>query len=125
MVDKLGILASAICAVQCALGAVLAGASGVLGPVLEDERIESVLAGLAVLVVVVALGAGLRRHRERAPLIVALLGILVIGASRLVELPIEHLEVVLSIGGAGLLITSHALNLRALRRAEACCPPTA
>ncbi len=121
MIDKLGIVASAVCAVQCALGAVLAGASGVIGPWLADERIESIFAATAVAVVMVALGAGVRRHGEKLPAIVAAVGIVVIVGSRLVEVPAEHLELGFSVSGAALLITAHLLNLRALRRAATCC----
>ncbi|MDP3274822.1 MAG: MerC domain-containing protein [Deltaproteobacteria bacterium] len=121
-VDRLGIVASTVCAVHCALGFVLVGASGV-GRVFANKQLEVIFVSFAVLLAVSALGLGARRHRRAAPLALGLCGIATLGLSRGMEFRAEYVEVLLSLVGTSFLITAHVFNLRFLRQLDACCAP--
>ncbi|MBX3131236.1 MAG: MerC domain-containing protein [Polyangiaceae bacterium] len=117
-VDRLGIVVSSLCAAHCALGAVLSTAA-VAGGFLADERFELLFVGVAVLIAVIALGAGYREHRAAPPLWIGAGGLLLLASARLVH-DLELAEVALSVAGAGTLVAAHVVNLRSLRRAKAC-----
>jgi hypothetical protein len=117
--DRLGIAASTLCAIHCLAGALIAGAPGVAS-VLFDERIELVLVCAAVLIAAFALGMGFRNHHQTQPLVPAGVALAAFAAARLVH-GAAVAEVALSVTGAALLVTAHLMNLRALRREDACC----
>ncbi len=119
--DKLGILASALCALHCVAGAALVGALGV-GSLFADERLELIFVAVAVLIAGWALTVGYRRHRRPAPLAVGIIGTLTLAGARF-ELGVESMEVVLSVLGAGVLISAHWMNLRLLRSHQTCSAP--
>jgi hypothetical protein len=112
--DSFGIITSSICAIHCFAGAIFAAVLGVGGWLL-DERLELAFAVVAIVMAVVSLGSGARRHRSGTPLAAGLVGIAAIGVARVAEFEAGWLETALSIGGAAALVTGHLLNLRALR----------
>ena len=112
--DGVGIIASTLCALHCLAGAILAGASGAV-QLFNDERLELVFAVVAVVVAVFALTSGFKKHGRKAVVLLGLLGVGALAASRFDEWAIVGVEVLLSVLGAALLVTAHVLNLRALR----------
>jgi hypothetical protein len=114
--DRVGIAASSLCALHCALGAALAGTAAAGGLLLE-ESVELVLVAAAVIVAAVAIGLGFREHRQSAPAWIAGAGIVLLAAARAGP---ESAEAALSIAGAAVLIAAHLANLRYLRRAGVC-----
>jgi hypothetical protein len=116
LADRLGIIASTVCALHCAAGAIVVGAAG-LGGLLFDERTEAVLVALAVAVATFALTSGFRRHRRLHAALVGVAGVAAVAAARVLEVDVEQAEAALSVSGAGLLVGAHVLNLRALRDA--------
>jgi len=120
--DRAGVCASTLCAVHCAAGAVLASAVGVgyAGGLVSDERVEAVLAVIAVALALVALTQGFRTHGARAPVALGAVGLTLLASSRLLEFG-SWIEPGLSIGGAFLLVGAHLVNLRARRQYSACC----
>lgn len=116
LLDRLGVLASAACAVHCALGLLLATAAGV-GGLFGDERVELGLVVVALLIAVASVTSAYRRHRRRTPLALLALGVALITAARTLEVA----ETAFSVAGAMALIAMHTTNLRALRAARRCC----
>lgn len=120
--DQLGVAATSVCAVHCALGAAIAGASGFAGSLVADPRIETVLVLSAVLLAVLALSKGYRRHRDRWVLSLFVGGLSFLGIGHLLEVSLvpEHM---FTVAAGGLLIGAHARNARVLHRLRACCGP--
>jgi hypothetical protein len=116
--DRFGIAASSLCAVHCGLGAVLVGVTAT-GGFLFEEPVELALVGVAVVLAILAVAAGWRRHRRAAPLWIAGAGILVLAVARL-GVEGGSAEVALSVAGAAVLVSAHVVNLRLLARAAAC-----
>lgn len=118
--DQLGVVASCLCAVHCAAGAILVGVSSVAGSLFRDERVELMFllfsAGFAVL----AIASGYRKHRDRRAFLFALAGLSMLGIGRCIDGP-RLLETTFSVLGAGLLVSGHVLNARLLHRLHACC----
>jgi len=122
--DQTGIIASALCAAHCAVGAFLVGLVGT-GHLVFSERLEQAFAGVAVVIAAGALVQGYLTHRSRLPLALGAVGILLISASRLLEFDVAWAESTLSISGALTLVSAHVVNLRARRQAHLdCCPRT-
>jgi hypothetical protein len=118
--DQLGVVASSVCAVHCALSAVILGASSALGTLLRDERLELTFLFSAVALAGASVATSYRRHRDPTVVVLAVAGLALLGAGR--ALASSHLlETAGSVLGAGLLITCHLLNARLLRRAQTCC----
>lgn len=118
--DQVGVVASSVCAVHCAAGAILMGASGA-APILQDRRVELLFAGLAIGIAIAALLRAHRRHGSGKPGLVGALGIVALGIARLAPIQMEVLETAISISGGALLAVAHLLNLRELRCASTCC----
>jgi hypothetical protein len=117
--DRFGILASALCAVHCAAGAILAGATGI-GSLLADERLEATFVCVALLIAFGALSLGFKKHRRAGAVTLGVVALSVLGVTRFVRFSAGTSERALSIFGAALLVAAHALNLRSLRQHEAC-----
>jgi hypothetical protein len=118
--DQLGFVASSVCAVHCVLGAVMAGASGLAGAFVQDERVESLLLASAVIVAVIASAMGYRRHRDRWAVLLVVVGLSLLGIRRFLDPPPLQ-ETMLSVAAAALLIGAHARNAQLLHRLRACC----
>jgi hypothetical protein len=118
--DQLGVVASSVCAVHCALGAVMVGASGLAGALVQDERVEAMLLLSAVFVAVIASATGYRRHRDRWVASLVVVGLSLLGIEHFLD-PSPLPEPVISIVAAALLVGAHARNARLLHRLRACC----
>lgn len=113
-VDRVGIVASLVCAVHCVAGTVLASASS-LGFMFAGEQIELALAGVAAVAAVIALLVGAHVHRRITPLLVGAAGLsgLVLARTPAGE---RIGEPYVAMTGTVLLIAGHVLNLRAYRQ---------
>ncbi len=111
--------ASALCAVHCVAGVLLAGGSS-LGAALTDETVEGVFFAVAVCIALVALGRGYRLHRRMPGLAFGALALIPLLLARLVEWDLHATEAALSVLGAAGLVTAHAFNFVSTRRACAC-----
>jgi hypothetical protein len=118
--DQFGVVTSAACAIHCAIGPLLVGASGLLGSIVQDERVETLLALAAVVVAVMAAALGYRRHRDRWVLFLVAAGLSLLGVARFFELP-PLPEPLLLIFAAAVLIGAHARNALLLHRLRSCC----
>jgi len=117
--DRVGIVASTLCAVHCVATALLVGVSGV-GALFADERVEVAFCVCAVSVALGALVRGWRRHRSWMPGSVGSFGIVLLLTARCARLE-GSVEVALSVAGGALLTAAHVLNIRKIRQAGACC----
>lgn len=113
MLDRLGVVASSLCAVHCILGLVLATSAGVWG-VIGDEAVELKLVGAALLLAALSIAFGYRRHRRPLPLVLIAIG----GAMILLSRRVDVGETALSVAGSLVLVAAHVANLRASRH---CC----
>ena len=128
-VDQLGVIASTLCAIHCALTALLPGLFLALGlGSLMGHEAEWALTGVALALACLALVLGWRRHRSIA--ITAALGLGMAGlllARWVEEAGVHGLGTGLAVVGGITLVISHVSNIRAARpRAaqpcEAGCP---
>lgn len=118
--DRLGILASSLCAAHCIAGAAIVGGSGALA-LISDERVELVLLTLVAVIAAFALGTGYRRHRDVRPSCLAAVALCGFVLARFDLVEHELAEVAISAVATAVLIAAHLLNLRLLRRTAACC----
>lgn len=117
--DRLGVVASCLCAVHCALGAVFVGVSGVAGSLFRDERLELIFLLCAVGLAVASVATGYRQHRSRTVVLFAMAGLSLLGVSRGID-GARFVEAASSVVGACLLIVGHSLNARLLHRLGTC-----
>lgn len=90
-VDRLGALASSLCAVHCALAALLPASLGALGlGFLLGERAEWLFTIIAMAFAAGASVLGWRRHRSRLVVTLLALGIAGLLASRMIEMGSGH-----------------------------------
>lgn len=108
--DRVGIMLSGLCALHCLLGIVLVTLLGLGGEAFLAPAIHRIGLALAVLVGVVTLGLGLRRHGQIAPLAVGSLGIALMAGG--LAVPHGAAEAVLTVAGVALVALAHIWNLR-------------
>jgi len=108
--DRAGILLSGLCALHCVLSIVLVSLLGIGGQLLLAPAIHRAGLALAVVVGVVTLGIGLRRHGQPAPMVIGAAGIALMAGA----LASGHglAEALLTISGVALVACAHILNLR-------------
>jgi hypothetical protein len=108
--DRIGVLLSGLCAVHCLLGLVLVSALGFGGELLLAPAIHQVGLALAIIVGLLTLGLGMRRHGDFGPLAIGSCGIGLMAAA----LATGHgpNEALLTIAGVALLAIAHIRNLR-------------
>lgn len=112
--DLVGSVLSGACAVHCvstpAIVSLAPAAASVLG------GFHPVLLVASALVAVWSFGSGVRRHRRWHVVLLAALGLTLLGSSAFLfeESPAET---ALSLAGAGLMVGAHARNRSLLRRA--------
>lgn len=84
--DQMGAVASSLCAIHCAVGALLPAAFGAFGVgFLLGDRAEWAFTLVAVGFAGAALTLGWRRHRDRTVLVLLVVGVVGVLASRAVE----------------------------------------
>ena len=112
--DRLGAIASFLCAIHCALLPFVLAALPLVGlEFLADHRFERGFVAFACVLAVVALVRGFRRHQQPLPLLLAVPGlILLISGVTWAEggLVLVHSGLVTT--GGLLLATAHFINLR-------------
>jgi hypothetical protein len=108
--DNAGLLLSGLCAVHCLLGIVLVSVLGLGGELLLSPAIHRIGLALAVLVGLVTLGLGVRRHGQLAPLALGACGIALMAGALAAGHGLP--EAVLTIGGVALVAAAHIRNLR-------------
>ena len=120
--DRIGVVASSLCAVHCALTPFAIGLLPLLGlSLLADERTEWAFVGVSVAVGFSSLlPAYFRRHRRARPLIFFTSGLSLIFIAHFLLEENLRLEIPAVLLGALLVITSHLLNLRLCRSCAAC-----
>jgi hypothetical protein len=111
--DQLGIGLAGLCALHCLLTLVVISTLGLGGHFLLDENIHRIGLALALGVAAVAIGWGMLRHGRMLPFLVALGGLVLMGAGLLV--PHGTNEFLLTLVGVGIVSAAHWLNLRAAR----------
>ncbi len=139
--DRMGAVASSLCAAHCAIGALLPAAFSVFGAsFLLNEEVEWLFTGIAITFAAIALWQGWKRHRS--PVVALLLGLGITGmlASRFIEEASGHHHghheahaegehhspfgagTVVGVLAGALLVAGHIKNVQARRRchAESC-----
>ncbi len=109
--DRAGVMLSGLCAIHCIASLLFVSVLGLGGEVLLSPAIHRIGLALAVLVGAVTIGIGVRRHGQRAPLLIGAAGLALMACAVLVQ----HgaIEAVLTITGVALVATAHIRNLRA------------
>ena len=134
--DRMGTVASSLCAVHCAICAFLPAIFSGLGGFLIGHTAEWVFTLVAVALALVALVLGFRKHRSSKVAGLLGLGILGLLTARVIEMNTEqgcahhdHGETVSLLGpGVGILagvilLFGHVMNIRRSRECkEECCP---
>ncbi|NBC37900.1 MerC family mercury resistance protein [Novosphingobium sp. FSY-8] len=108
--DRFGVALSALCLVHCVSGLVLVTLLGVGGGVLLDPRIHEY--GLAVAIVVAALGLGIGAWRNRRYDRLALGGAGIVLMSLGLLVPHGLPEVIATMSGVSMVAGAHIRNLR-------------
>jgi hypothetical protein len=108
--DRLGIMLSGLCALHCLLGLVLVSVLGLGGEAFLAPAIHRTGLALAVLVGIMTLGLGVRRHGQIAPLAIGSLGIALMAGG--LAVPHGAPEVTLTVAGVALVALAHIWNLR-------------
>ncbi len=86
-IDRMGSVASFMCAIHCVLGALLPVLIGALGiQALFSSTSENILSALAITFALLAALVGYRSHRKWSIAAVFILGILFVGVARISEM---------------------------------------
>ena len=109
-IDRAGVLLSTLCLVHCVAGLVLVSLLGIGGSVLLNPRIHEVGLALAVVIGAIGLGMGALRHRRLMVLAVGASGLMLMSAGLMV--PDGPGEAALTMLGVALLASAHIWNLR-------------
>ena len=115
-VDQLGIGLAGLCALHCVATVLIVSGLGIGGHFLLAPEIHRFGLAVAMVVAAVAIGWGVMRHRRATPFIVAVIGLIIMGAALLVEH--GSLEAVLTIIGVTLVSIGHLLNIRSARLSD-------
>ena len=108
--DRVGITLSGLCLIHCVAGLMLVTVLGIGGEWLLAPEIHRIGLALAIAVGLVTIGLGAFRHGKLGPLVLAAIGLMLMGGALAVDHGVE--EAVLTIGGVVLLAIAHILNLR-------------
>lgn len=111
--DKLGILTSCLCMIHCLSGPILLmlGITAAGQTLMNEEIIHIGLLVPILLIALLSLPSGYKKHRHPIPSLLAFLGIVCMISALL----IENLELILTIMASCILITAHLSNLKLLR----------
>lgn len=115
--DRIGAMASFLCAIHCAALPFILAVLPALGlEFLADHRFERGFVMFACVLAVLSLAGGLRRHRRPMPMMLALPGLvlLVLGVTVAEGYPIALHSALVTCGGV-LVAAAHFFNLRSGR----------
>ena len=110
--DRAGVVLSGLCALHCLASIALVSTLGLGSQVLLSPAIHRYGLALAILVGAVTIGIGLRRHGQRAPLVIGSAGLALMAGGLVV--PHGLPEAVLTVSGVALVALAHIRNLRAV-----------
>jgi len=108
--DRFGMVLSGLCMVHCVAGVVIVAVLGLSGGLLLSPAIHRVGLALATVTAAIAIGMGALRHRGRAPVVLASLGLAFMASGLFVEHGVR--EATLTVIGVSLVASAHVLNLR-------------
>lgn len=116
----LGIGASLICAIHCAVAPLLLSSLPLFGVnIIENIWVEILLLGTAFLIGATTLWHGYKKHHHSVlPLVLFSTGMILFIIHQVRE--IDYSVLLLVLPGVGAIITSHLLNYRLCRRANHC-----
>jgi hypothetical protein len=109
--DRAGMVLSALCAVHCVTTIAFMALLASVGGALLHPAIHEIGLMLAVLLGVIALGAGYLRHGQRLPTAIGGVGLGIMALA--LTLPHGVPEAIATLTGVGLLAFGHYLNRRA------------
>lgn len=109
--DRVGMMLSGLCAVHCVTTVALMALLASVGGALLHPAIHEIGLAIAVLLGVLALGAGYSRHRQRLPTAIGGTGLGIMALA--LTLPHGVPEAIATLTGVGLLALGHHLNRRA------------
>ncbi|MFD1034986.1 MerC domain-containing protein [Sphingomonas hankookensis] len=109
--DRAGMLLSALCAVHCVTTIAFMALLASVGGALLHPAIHEVGLMFAVLLGVIALGAGYLRHGQRLPTVIGGVGLGIMALA--LTLPHGVPEAIATLTGVALLAFGHYLNRRA------------
>ncbi len=118
--DRIGAIASLLCAIHCALLPFVLAALPLVGlEFLADHRFERGFVAFACVLAVIALVRGFRRHQQPLPLLLAIPGLLLlISGVTWAEGGLTLVHSALVTSGGLLLAAAHFVNLRRDRRVQ-------
>jgi len=118
--DRIGAIASFLCAIHCALLPFVLAALPLVGlEFLADHRFERGFVAFACVLAVIALVRGFRRHQQPLPLLLAIPGLLLlVSGVTWAEGGLTLVHSALVTSGGLLLATAHFVNLRRDRRVQ-------
>ena len=109
--DRAGMILSGLCAVHCVTTIAVMALLASVGGTLLHPAIHEIGLGLAVLLGVVALGAGYLRHGRKLPTVIGGVGLATMSLA--LTLPHGVPEAIATLSGVALLAFGHHLNRRA------------
>ncbi|WP_294318311.1 MerC domain-containing protein [uncultured Sphingomonas sp.] len=109
--DRFGMMLSGLCAVHCVTTIAVMAMLASVGGTLLHPAIHEIGLLLAVLLGIVALGAGYLRHGRKLPTMIGGVGLAVMALA--LTLPHGVPEAIATLTGVGLLAFGHHLNRRA------------
>jgi len=111
-VDRIAIISALCCALHCTVLPVLIGISAWAGLAIfvENPWIEYGFILLGILLAYFSLGKSLKEHKNHSPSRMAVIGVLILLASRFHVF--HDFELFLTISGALFLIVAHAKNMQ-------------
>jgi uncharacterized membrane protein YfcA len=121
--DRVGIVASALCFVHCVATPIVLSLSAVSSHFLpSEEHTHRVLAVFVTIIGAVAIGFGYKRHKRKRVLALASLGLILIfsGAYFGDLLPSHASEVVVTLAGSCCMIAAHRINHTFCRNCKKC-----
>lgn len=118
--DRCGMIAAAICITHCALVPLLVLAAPVLGAYAPDtEWLHMPLVLFAVVLGAYAMTVGSARHRQKAPVALAIFGMILLLASLAEDQLGEVAEYFATVGAFSMAI-AHVKNMRAACACDVC-----
>ena len=109
-IDRAGVLLSTLCLIHCLAGRVLVSVLGLGGGALLNPRIHEIGLALAVVIGAIGLGMGAMRHRRPMVLVAGCAGLVLMALGLIV--PDGPAEAALTMVGVLLLASAHIRNMR-------------